>query len=599
MWLTDSAGKPAMEGKSATLGGDAFIGRKNELRVFEDLLRKSRHNKHLLHIYGEAGIGKTSLLQAFQKITEPMDKMVYFNLDSDDLIHSPSCLAEQMIHLISTKLHIRPPHAAKSLGLDDCVHIIKNAAKIYQIVIAIDHFEKFGSLGQQLREGFIEQLPSNTLVVIAGRHPLADGWVDSSTLHASITQLQLTGFNYDESCTYLQEAGVEGQKAFKNIWHYTDGHPLALSFFRISHYEDAYTRAYPPTLEERLSYLIKTWLEGISDPDWRLLIETASVVRHFNQSLISNVLKERVSATAIAELTSLPFVKKTNHGWTIHELVRSKIILLLKEGAPQNYHLLRRQSAYHFLHKMSANELTDRNLAEFLYHVGEEITRSSLFTSTADSNKYLDPIGKHNLEELEEYVQKKQPFMENILELSNTEEDFSPSGFLNPGWNNERRPSFQFVKNEHGQNLGLSIVVPINRETIQHLKSAPASRGYFKDLSMMDEKEYSVSQDSQSGWYIRMLSSSRHEDAETGYFLLYHLFPLLLTGGRMLISTPNSAFQDLIKFFGYKEVEGASFQEEDGISSPTYLLDVRGPRLVPYLNQLADRAYSKNHVPNR
>ncbi|MHB9145019.1 MAG: helix-turn-helix transcriptional regulator [Symbiobacteriia bacterium] len=66
------------------------------------------------------------------------------------------------------------------------------------------------------------------------------------------------------------------------------------------------------------------------------------------------------------------------------------------------------------------------------------------------------------------------------------------------------------------------------------------------------------------------------------------MFTLIIRGGRILVSTPLPFYQDLLRRFGFTDVEGTThFDYGPDNPSPTYILDLRGPRLAAYLAHLA------------
>ncbi|MEC5422983.1 LuxR C-terminal-related transcriptional regulator [Virgibacillus sp. C22-A2] len=150
----------------------------------------------------------------------------------------------------------------------------------------------------------------------------------------------------------------------------------------------------------------------------------------------------------------------------------------------------------------------------------------------------------------------------------------------------------KLLKNQAGETLGISIIVPINKETLEHLEKEPVSRAYFSNLNVSERNAFAVSEDNNAGWFIRMLDYADPTDLAARSFSLYNLFPLLLAGGKIIVSTPLPFFQDLLRNFGFQEVEGAQhYDYGENYPSPTYLLDVSGPKLAIYLKQFTNTTY--------
>jgi hypothetical protein len=116
---------------------------------------------------------------------------------------------------------------ALELAEDDAPvpHIVNEPSRH---VILVDTYELLAPLDNWLRESFLPQLPHDTLMVLAGRHPpsltrrFASGWQDL------VHTLPLNNLSDTESQTYLTHRSVP-QEQHATILDFTHGHPLALS----------------------------------------------------------------------------------------------------------------------------------------------------------------------------------------------------------------------------------------------------------------------------------------------------------------------------------------------------------------------------------
>ncbi|WP_319004481.1 LuxR C-terminal-related transcriptional regulator [Halobacillus litoralis] len=581
-----------------SLEDDQFVGRQKELEFFRDFLYG---NKKILHFYGTGGIGKTYLLHAFQRVTEDMNGFVYLMVDSEDFAGSPAHFVEQILYVLHSKLDIDLIGDASNTSLNQCIHALGKASQQYHLVLAIDTFEKMGPLERWFREFFLRNLPHSTSVLLAGRYPLTSGWMDSPAWRSLLTQKLLKGFNYEQTRSYLYKSGIRNESALQEYWQFTMGHPLTVYLSTMTGNQDG-EEDLPEDKHQILSYLTTKWLKEVTDPQLQELVEAAAIQRHFNQGTLAYVLNRDISTTLFTQLTSLSFVNQSTNGWGMHDLIRSAILVNLQQRTPDHYQSLKQRCASYYLHKINTNQTTAKDIAEYFYHIGEDVIQSSFFQGHLDTKKYIEHVGPHNFHEVEAYFEKRRKQTEeSIAHYYHRQSDQTYKYFVSAEHNQRENELIdagyveklgynvcKLVKNHDGDTIGISIIVPIHSFTLEHLKKEPVSRAYFSQLTEKEEKTYRAPRDTCSGFFIRMLDCLDAEDSHTRSFLLYNLFPLLLSGGRIITSTPIPFFRKLILAFGFEEVpEATHYDFGANRPSPTYLLDVRGSRLTEYLKQFS------------
>ncbi|MFG6114723.1 LuxR C-terminal-related transcriptional regulator [Halobacillus sp. MO56] len=592
-----------------TSENDIFIGRKQELEEFQNFISGSDSNKQILHLYGTGGVGKTFLLHAFHRIALQMEATIYLHLDSEDFLHSPSTLAGHIITMLeaATQSAADQVHPS-SPAMNDCFQRLQQAAKTHHLILAIDTYEKMNHLDRWFRDFVLRQLPENVSIVLAGRQPLTGSWIESPSWRRLIKQLEISSFDKEQTQQYLYNAGISSKDAISEYWYFTRGHPLTLSLSVINRDEDLGAMLQQEEGNELFSYLVQRWLSEVADPELQELLEAAAILRHFDQEVLAYVTKEKIEFSMFGKLNQLSFVKRNKRGWALHDLVRSAICFDLKHRKPDRYKTLKMNSAFYYLDRIQSNEEAEREMAEFFYHLDEEMIQSAFFQAPASSDVYIEPVGDHNFPEVENYFERRgKQFSESIAHYYHRESKQTYKHYVSFEHNQKESELIgadyvrklgndvcRLVKSKSGETIGVSIIVPINRRTIPHLKKEPVSRAYFTSLTTNEEKEYAVSEDTRSGWFIRMLDCLDTNDAETRSYLLYSLFPLLLSGGRIITSTPIPFFQQLIQVFGFEKVTKAThYDYGPNAPSPTYILDVRGTRLAEYLKQLVVRMYSQ------
>ncbi|KGX87575.1 LuxR C-terminal-related transcriptional regulator [Pontibacillus litoralis] len=580
---------------------DHLIGRKEEVALFHSFIHRQCASKRIINIVGMGGIGKTFLLRAYHRIAQ-QEGVVFLSLNSTDFLYSPSILVEQMMVLLCADPNSTPTHSNTNGTLYDCLQVLNQIANNRQVVVAIDTYEEMGDMDRWFREFFLRHLDENVLLILSGRQPLRGEWITNQAWSDSLINLHLREWGYEQACFFLNKRGITEIEKQSDYWHFTKGHPLALALFSKEHKEQASSTSFAVNVQA-ISHLIDRLLREVKGEALHRLLEAAVILRHFDQYSLSYVLGEDVSSTEFHQLLSLSFVKKTITGWTVQEFIRSILRISIKQKHPQRYKSYNKQCALYYLHHIDINDEYAWQVGEYFYHLGEEVIQTVFFQESHIFDQTLEQVEEDNFHEVETYFQKRRAenAASNALYYNRDNDKTIP--YYVSAKHNERENELidasyvkelgynvcHLVKNRQGDTIGISIVIPINDETVPILKTKPVSRAYFRQLSTATEKPNSNPNSAYSGWFIRMLDCLDYEDAKTRSFLLYRLFPLLLSGGKIVISTPIPFFKQLMQMFGFIQIEGAThYDYGNDTPSPTYVLDVSGTKLIPYLKQLSE-----------
>ncbi|SET06242.1 regulatory protein, luxR family [Oceanobacillus limi] len=575
-----------------------FVGREKEIDQFSHFLQSDNPTK-IVNIYGTGGIGKTYLLLKYSRITEA-NGYCFLLLNSEDFTHTPKDFATYLLTLL--KLKGEPVQRYSPNILQSCQHNLSAIAKNKKIVIAIDTYEKMGDLDRWLRQVFIRHLPQSITFVLAGREPLKGEWIDSPAWREVIQQVALTDFTLHQTSTYLAHFGINKPATIESLWQFTDGHPLTLSLAAMTSSRsmiDSQDTDLTVTIPTILSQLTKRWLNEVQQEKLHLLIEAAAVLHHFDQEILSATLKKEVDRATFHELINLSFIKPTLHGWIMHDLIQDAIRLNLKNHKRIQFDELNERAAL-FYYQRTIKTRSEHDIAQFFYHLGDEFIQSAFFSDSIDTTMYFEQVGAHNFHEVHAFFENKKENVSQSEAAFYSRDSHTTYQFFASMEHNKKEIELmnsnyiqkmgydvaRLLKNEHAETLGLSIIVPINKKTVHLLATEPVSRAYFSRLTETEIKEFDVPEESNAGWFIRMLDYTDVHNVAARSFSLYNLFPLLLSGGKIIISTPLPFFQELIKNFGFQEVPHATHYDYGANSpSPTYMLDVRGAKLAGYLKQ--------------
>lgn len=584
-----------------------FIGRNDELKYFHEYIKTTNPEQKILHLYGNGGIGKTYLLQEFARIAAQYN-IPFILLDSHDFTHT----AQGFIEYLHSYLLSILPHTEQdtsSVSMKTCLQLINKQST--KIIIAIDTYEQMEDLDRWFRNTFVRKLSTHCSIMIAGRKQLTGEWQESPAWRKLTRVMELKPFDFELTVNYLLNNGITKERDINIIWQFTKGHPLTLSLAMMSDILNKNNTVLTGNTSGILTELTKRWLSEVKHQQLFSLIEVAALFNEFDQNCLSEILHKEITNQEFRELTSLSFIKATRRGWSIHELIRDAIQFELKQRNPDRYDYFTKKIIEFYYHRIIKHSRKE-DIASFFYHIGDELIQSIFFQeSVKDSSLYLEPIGPYNFHEAEDffdYVKKhvSKSSADFYNRTTNTTFHFNASlahnkrelELIGPEYIKEiNYTGASLLKDESGESLGLSIIVPIHEGTLSHLEKEPISRSYFTNLTEAEKTYYRVPPNQTAGHYIRYLEYKDASDSYVRSYLLYSLFPLLFHGGKILTSTPLPLFRDLLVKFGFQEVPGAQhYDYDEEIATPTFLLDLSGPRLISYLKQFLNQISQQDEL---
>ncbi|RCW74901.1 LuxR C-terminal-related transcriptional regulator [Saliterribacillus persicus] len=586
---------------------NSFIGRETEINAFLDFLQDDSPHR-IFHIHGTGGIGKTYLLNEFSRYAANQDFLLLKIDANDDFFYSPQTFLEHLQLLFDA--HNLSTHELK---LGTFQNLLKSIEE-HKIIIALDSYEKVSRLDRWIREVFIRHLPTHTRIIIAGKHQLNGEWKASPGWRRLIKEYKITEFNFEETNTYLNQMKTDVDKQSKLIWEFTQGHPLTLSLITLfedrhetKNVFDSITKNSPDILEE----LIDRLLEEVNDNRELIdILEVAALFHTFNHESLAVIMDKTISSSLFNDLISLSFIKSTATGWCMHELVKDSIKIVLQKKHPdKTKRIQHKMIEYYFNRTLSTKSIYD--IGQFFYHLENEAIQTAFFYRNSDDNLYLEELDNYNVEDLQQFLDEKRTnISQNKVTFFNRSSKQALYHYVSEEHNKIEmelitidylekmgHQSFKLLKNNKGETLGISIIVPINERTLPHLAKEPVSRAYFRQLTEEEWNQFAVPETQHAGWFIRCLDFSDKADAASRSFMLNNLFPLLFTSSKIIISTPLPFYLDLVQSFGFTEVKGATHYDYGrDCPSPSYLLDLTGPKISNYLKQFMKQPADNNRV---
>lgn len=595
-----------------------FVGRRRELARFAESLAPPSPGR-IFNVFGPGGIGKSYLLREMHRTARDHGAVSVF-VDGDDMEPTVrSFLANVTFAMEEAGLPAGQGGGGAAGKVYRCLH---RAAESSRLVFFIDTYEKLSNLDHWIRERFVRNLPGTTVLVIAGQTPLRGEWAESPAWRSLVTPLELGTFTYDETAICLSNYGLLDETLVANIHSFSTGHPLVVSL--AAQLTDTRLARLPASSRtDILGILARRWLEHIEDPSLRELVEAAAALQTFNREKLSFVVGRTVSDGAMKRLESFWFMKPTRYGWNMHRLVSSAILSLIQRERPNILERLRSGAAIYFFERIKGGSRAERDISRFFYYAGDEMVRSAFFPGSPDgvAGLYLEQATASTFADVEEYFRRRQ------LDLQESPRDQTVIDFQHPdshrrfthtvsGSHDMRETeliaatglrelgpeSFYILQDQKGRKLGIAVIIPVHRETLPQLAKIPVSRAYFRNLTSGLEKFYSTPPAEPAAVFIRMLDWLDPDEPGHRSSTLYNLFPLLLSQGHIIASTPLDFFVELLDRFGFQKVEGATHYDF-GSHQPadTYMLDLTGARLTNYLRTfiLRDLANHYSEILNK
>ncbi|MBR7553124.1 LuxR C-terminal-related transcriptional regulator [Allobacillus sp. GCM10007491] len=590
---------------------EGVIGRQQKIDLFKKWVEQKEISKRWLHFSGPGGVGKSYLLDVFEQISI-QEKVLYLRFDSKDFLQSTESLCEHFCVMITQQTQLNPPLLTH---LHELIAYLNQLTKDYKIVLVIDTFEDLDSHTRWFQNVILKHLNKNMLLLTAGRRPLTNEWLEHWHWREQIVQEELPAFTHSETKQFLQNHGINHPSTIQDIWNLSNGHPLTLTLSTLTFQRQP--RASMDIMNtEGLHQIVKQltarWLREIRQPELFPIIEAAAIMTRFNQEKIEFVIGKQLDYKLFQSLTNLSFIRWHKDGWYFHDLVRNAILSELKDRDQEKYLRLNRKIASYYYKKLiSTRKLKD--IISFFYHSGDDFIQSVFFEGEENlsRNMYIEPLNEHNLEDLELFfTEKKKQVGASETEYLNRFTD-KRYRFYASAEHNKREldkvdieyikrmgfESTQLLRNQQGIIIGMSVIIPIHQGTIQALSKEPVSRMYFKRLSREEYNYYNQPPNKQAGYYIRMLDYKDPSDKIARNYLIYSLFPLLLTGGKIVVSTPLSFFQKMLKNLGFEIVPNSEHKDfGDEYPAVSYILDLTGKKLQEYLEQFMQDTNQSNRV---
>lgn len=577
-----------------------IVGRQRELDELERIVTGLRDSTEpeLLHLYGIGGVGKSTLLRLFCRRAQQAGVRV-IQLDSRDFSHSESGMGTALLSQTGSE----------SGSEREAILLFAEKARQWPgeagILLAIDTFEEMQDMESWLRERLVPMLSPRLLLVTAGRYPLRGGWLLSPVWRQRIRQLAVTPLDRKACAEYLEMCGITNAVHVEHIWRRTNGHPLAMSLAAASF---VWSPDAPLSNDKDwFGDMASVWLQEIKDNALVRYVEAASVLRVFDQEKLEAVLEEEIPFHIFDRLIALSFIRRTDRGWQIHDLIRDSMAARLKERMPVRYRKLRERCAA--IYAALILESKDRTAME--WEVGElfryadvEVLRA--LTAEDDRRYYWETVTETTLRDALAYAAWRETHTEPVsgleidpvtgrgfrIEYSAEQVRFNAAPLDLEALYRLEPASIKLLRNENDHACALAICIPFHTGTLSWLQSDPLCSPYLQTLTDHERLSLAAPRDQPAGWFLRSFDFSDVLNPGIRMAGIRLIYSFLCRGGITVCSPYDSEIsRSAYTAFGFSPVEGATHRHYAGQTpTPTYALDTRGDKLPAFLMKLFRQA---------
>ncbi len=307
----------------------ALVGREQERALLAEALRAEVLPFHVVHVYGPGGVGKTTLLRAFERLAAEACVPAAL-LDLRDLEATPEGLARA----VDAAFAGTPPDGRRLLLLDT--------------------FEAAQGLDGWLQRVFLPSQSADLLVVVAGRHAPQPAWTSDAAWAAAVRVLPLGNLSAEETEAFLDRRDVpHADRA--SVAAFTHGFPLALALVAERMRQRPGAPFVPSEAPDVVHTLLERFLRDVPSPRHRTAIEGAALVRAVTEPLSAALLGDEAPEDGAPDahalfgwLRSLTFVDDGPRGLVLHDVAREAIEADLRWRDAERYAALHARARRHY-----------------------------------------------------------------------------------------------------------------------------------------------------------------------------------------------------------------------------------------------------------
>ncbi len=545
-----------LEAKKRTL-----VGREQELELLRNTLC-TEGPFPLVSVVGDAGLGKTTLLQALVALAREEGWQPIW-LDCRDVEPTAENLAGIFRRL----------YAVRGSLAQICSALTKLNPRP---LLVLDSFEHTGPEGTKTL-GTIQNLLTPSLpVYVASRSPLVLPGNKSFLI-------KLKPFNLKLVERFLIEHGIP-RKLSKWVFDVTHGNPLLLTLFSwyyTEHPSEDYQKLQPIDFE--FDFITRI-ISEVSDPSTLSLIEAGCLVSSLTPDLAEAMLGRVVEKEEFRRLADLSFVSTSDGEVCLHELVAGSVAGFMKRDNPDKYYGYKRSAFQYYtnLARAATGEEAFQLLLKRVFLCENEVARLVIFASADPGVPPLEDATPVDLERIPEFWLHSTGALLNYTrdELKAGLEDTYKLIGLGPSY-------FRVLRDENGELKGYHTILPAFSETLPYLLTSPAMSAYFNNLPQRElEALRAASRDETDTYAIRHVVFRDPSETEARGLILQDALRAFAGGRRLVTSVPTPTLVILVESMGFHRVEGifdVTFPEPAAVVE----LDLRAEDINMWLERIS------------
>lgn len=543
-----------------------FVGREKEIEILQK--HATGHSDcQWLHIYGQSGIGKSTLLQQFMAVLEVGE--VYF-LDGSKTIRTK----EDVLIQLATQLKSVGDWDLNGQDQEEIVNRIihRSAQKGGHIVLLLDTFENWQSVEEWLPQ-WLGQFEDTVRIITAGRHPLTGGWLRSGWANF-IHSLALTSLKPTDVDQYARKRGLASNETKSQLFQFSRGIPLAMILVAEMMLKgNQYKPLARVEQNQLISVLMEELFDGLEAPVRRLL-EAASVFWRFNEERLASLLNEDVDYESFRKLIKMPFIILKEDGWMLHDAVRSWALEDMMLRKPQTYEQMRKTALKQIRLEERSNPLLRQKLQLDKMSLHENpLVRNICFTGHLD-NVEVRGCNECDLPVIESLFLRYHHFV-----LPEASEDILMVRLIRPIW--EVDPSSFITIWQENELVAFFGKIPLHTEMLKVLEKDPVLHPFLNGWKPAS-----------NSYLICFVGLEPELAAKTHTYVIKTLINQFSLSEWLLDFTCLKEWFPILELVGFEPAPWATGKTQSGTEYRGFILDLTQE---DYLSKL-DRVLLKNSI---
>jgi hypothetical protein len=423
-----------------------FVGRMEELELFQDALVSTELPFNILYIFGPGGVGKTSLKDQFICLCQELN-IQYINVEARNIEPVPESFLSTLRSIMS-------------LQSTECPLQIL-AANNERNVIFIDTYEVMAPLDTWLRQEVLLQLSVNTLVVLIGRNSPSEAWRSDPGWQALIRTLPLRNLSREESIAYLTKRNIPVTQ-HSSILDFTYGHPLALSLVVHVFSQGQSISFETNSAPDIIKTLLERFIKKVPTHVHRKALEASAVIRLTTESLLAHILDLPDTYDIFLWLRELSFIESGQLGLFPHDLVREVLIADLRWRNPEFYEELHNRARTYYIKRLKETQGQEKHcvLFDYLFLHRDNLAIRSRFTWQEHSSLLTDSCHESD----------KHAILEIVAQYEGEE-----SAKIAAHWMTRQPQNVLVFRDSHPTPAGFAIMVALHEATQEDLNADPGA----------------------------------------------------------------------------------------------------------------------------